>query len=185
MRTRISFPHTRITNGLAVSILLVVFSGCVTTLGERAPLAATVANAETNLNAVQDAQRKLTQNNTIHISDRAPTSVASAQIPETSQPHSNTLPAPQQKREFNLRLENETPVPTSGLAALNDIRVIGSITGSDGHPKALLRQTEQPAVMFELGQQLSHQGSNYEITAIQNGAVIVKSTDNLKFIIHR
>lgn len=168
-----------------MSMLLGISSGCVTTLEKQGALAATVANAETNLNAVQDAQRKLTQNNTIPISDRAPTSVDSAQIPETYQPHSNTLPAPQRKREFNLRLENETQVPTSGLPALNDIRVIGSITGSDGHPKALLRQTEQSAVMFELGQQLSHQGNNYEITVIQNGAVIVKSTNNLEFIINR
>ena len=185
MQTKTLFLPTSITVGLAMSLVWVVSSGCVSTLEDQAPLAATVANAETNLNTIQDAQRKLAQSNTIHITDQAPTSVGSAQIPETYQHQYNTLPAPQPRRESNLRFENEEQVPTSGLPTLNDIRVIGSITGSDGHPKALLRQTEQPAVMFELGQQLSHQGSNYEITAIQNGAVIVKSTNNLNFIIHR
>ena len=183
MQTKTLFLPASITASLAVLMVLIVFSGCVATLEDRAPLAATVANAETNLNAIQDAKRKLTQNNTVQFTDQAPTSVGSAQIPETYQ--TNTLPAPQPRREFNLRFENEEQVPTSGLPALNQIRVIGSITGSDGHPKALLRQTEQPAVMFELGQQLSHQGSNYEITAIQNGVVIVKSTDNLNYIINR
>ena len=167
-----------------MSIVLVVFSGCVTTLEDHAPLGATVANAETNLDAIQDA-RKLAQNNTVHVTDQAPTPIGSAQIPEAYQHQVDTMPTPLRTRDFNPQAANELLVPTSGLPALNDIRIIGSITGSNGQPKALLRQTEQPAVMFEIGQQLSHQGSTYEITTIQNGAVIVKSTDNLKFIIHR
>ena len=187
MQIKTVFSFTSITNALAVLMLLVVTSGCVTTLEDSVPLTATVTNAETNKNAIHDAQRKLTQNKTLHIADQVPTSVDSAQIPETYQPQtqSNTQPAPQLKPDFNLQPENEIQVLTSGLPALNDIRVIGSIAGSNGNPKALLSQTEQPAVMFEIGQQLTHQGSTYEITAIQNGAVIVKSTDNINFIIHR
>ena len=168
-----------------MSIVLVVFSGCVTTLEDKAPLGATVANAETNLDAIQDARRKLTQNNTVHVTDQAPTPVGSAQFAEAYQHQADTMPTPLRTSDFNPQAANELLVPTSGLPSLNDIRIIGSITGSNGQPKALLRQTEQPAVMFEIGQQLSHQGSTYEITAIQNGAVIVKSADNLKFIIHR
>jgi hypothetical protein len=185
MPTRTLFPSSSITVGLSISIVLVVFSGCVTTLEDHAPLGATVANAETSLDAIQDARRKLTQNNTVHVTDQAPTPIGSAQITEAYQHQVDTMPTPLRTRDFNPQAAKEMQVPTSGLPALNDIRIIGSITGSNGHPKALLRQTEQPAVMFEIGQQLSHQGSTYEITTIQNGAVIVKSTDNLNFVIHR